>query len=448
MTVLGKLRKGAEKQGNRPGADLDYFRFDTSDRALSQMFEGLYGDRPGDGYENGIRFFFPSAEFEQCMPTMKAAYKGGTCYVLCDGENIHGERVAVKTKEGSRWVSHAAHRFPACRFPACLGNESCNAVGKLRIVIPEFKRFGVVEVVVGALNDLEHVSKQIAEIEDKVSQHGADLSMVPLIIYRQKREISTPKSVDKNGVRSEDRARRAKSLIEVSIAPEFFSKAIAARNSFALDSASRLSIAGSRTESLAIAPAMPETATWQDEFGDRVDTNFKATELWANIKMAFDKCRDIPTVQKYHAAGNSRVVSGELPEAARRSLAVLAQNAKQRILETQDFTPMVIEAEVVEDVAPTVKERMEAIALRTGRTMAEIEAIAGKAKLQTEDITQWTEAQCQTVRDIAYAYCGAAIKKFGDVDKAGAEYDLFQDKSKVNSYDDENVWSAWSAIAA
>lgn len=322
MTVLGKLRKGAPKSGNRPGADLDYFRFDTSDRQLEEIMKSVYGDRPGDSYENGIRFFFPSADFEQCMPTMKAAYKGGTCYVLCDGEAIYGERIPVPGKEGSRWINHSAHRRPGCRFPACLGNESCGATGKLRIVIPEFKRFGVVEVTVGALNDLEHVSKQIAEIEEKVSQHGADLSMVPLILYRQTRAISTPQSVDKQGQRSEARARRDKSLIEVSIAPEFFSKAIAARKNFALASASTLSISGDAPKVLAIAPSIPDTSDWEDDYGQRIDTDYKTSQLWGDIKRYFEGCRSVEKVREVHARANKCVEDGKLPVQAKRSLSL------------------------------------------------------------------------------------------------------------------------------
>lgn len=444
MTVLGKLRKGAAKQGNRPGADLDHFRFDTSDRALAQIFEGIYGAKPGSSYENGIRFFFPSADFEQCMPTMKAAYKGGSCYVLCDGESIYGERVDVDTKEGSRWVNHATHRRPNCRFPKCLGNESCGATGKLRILIPELQRFGVVDVVVGALNDLEHVSKQVAEIQEKVTQHGADLSMVPLILYRQSRAISTPASVDKNGQRSAKRARREKSLIEVDIAPEFFSKAIAARNNYALASASTLSLPGSAPALPQVQAALPSTESWQDEFGQRVDTRFKDSDLWRNIKRAFQSCRDVDTVRKYHDAGIQKIKSDELPMAAARSLEVLAKNAKQRI-EEMDLKPFPVDVEIVPE--PSVLERFDAIARRVNITMQQVEAAAKQVKLQTKDITQWSEEDCQLLRDRIYAFCDVAVKTFESTDAAGAEYQAFMQQQSVDFSDDGVVWEAWSAIA-
>ena len=44
---LGVLRKGAKKvQENKPGADLDYFRFDTKDQDALEVFQEAFGDQP------------------------------------------------------------------------------------------------------------------------------------------------------------------------------------------------------------------------------------------------------------------------------------------------------------------------------------------------------------------------------------------------------------------
>jgi hypothetical protein len=253
--------------------------------------------------------------------------------------------------------------------------------------------------------------------------------------------------VDRQGQRSQERARRDKSLIEVSIAPEFFSKAIAARNDYALASAGRLAIAGQNVETLAIAPAAVETSEWEDEFGKRVNTDFKKTELWSKIKMAFDQCRELERIVACHKKALGYCDEGRLPDAARRSLAVLAQNAKQRLIDS-DVQPLpepeIIDAVVVPE--PSVLARFEAIALNTGYEMSEVEAIAKRLNMQVDDISQWSEAECQALRNWLYSRCAVAVKAMESTDAATAEYQGLLTDKLLDQADDQSVWSAWAAV--
>jgi hypothetical protein len=440
IAVLGTLRKGAPKGGNRPGADLTYFRFDTADQGLAAILQRLYGDKPGEGFENGIKFFFPSADFDQNMPTGMAGYKGGSCMVMCDRESISGER----TKTGD-WIQHSAHRRPECRYPACFdgpkGKESCGTSGKLRIVIPEFQRFGVVEVVVGAINDLEHVSKQVEEIQRRVAEHGGDLSKVPLILYRKARGISTP-VVGKNYKRTGDRARREKSLIEVSIAPEFFNRSIAAREQFAIASAS--SFNGTAPMLMPVTEEL-NTDNFRDEFGTRPSMDFMRTAEWKDLKMKFEQSRSLAEVDVAAACGQSLIRDGKLAPTAKNQIEFAATAAQRRIEESGVVPIEPIEVEFEEEMSTA--DRFRAIGDRTGHTMAQIEAMANDLKF-SEDVSTWDAKQCRTLRNRLYAKCDRAIKAFGSGESAAAEYQAFMDADLVDFLDDVAVWDAWSAIAA
>ena len=418
MDVLGKLRKGDKKTGNKPGADLDYFRFDTSDRTLEAILKRLYGNKPGDCFDNGIRFFFAKDTVEENMPTIMAAYKGGSCWRMCDGEQIIGER-----DQQARWQNYPAHRRPECKS-AC----DCTATGKLRIVIPEFKRFGVVEVVVGALNDLEHVSKQLEEIENRVSEHGGSLSQVPLILYRKARGISCPSGDGK-------RARRQKSMVEVAIAPEFFERSLEAYSRRALASAS--SFDGQR----AIAPVREEldTSEFSDEFGKRADFSYKASTDWGEVKMAFDKARSHQQVNEAYTAAMAQISNGKLPRSARNQVSILADNARRRIDDSGvQPLPDVIEAEVMASNA----DRFIAIARFTGW---DAEAIAKKADAlgMGENTQEWSEEDCARLRSTLYAFAPALSGRFESMDKAGDAYKSFWSKFVGDKTDDELVWAEW-----
>jgi hypothetical protein len=431
IEILGRLRKGAPKNGGQVGKDLDHFRFDSTDVGLTEKIKSLYGDRPGDSFANGIRFYFPSSDLEQNMPTAMAAYKGGSCWVLCDREQIIGERVDAG-KNG--WRQYPAHKRPDCRWPHCIGNgkdETCNAVGKLRIIIPEFQRFGVVEVVVGALNDLEHVSKQLEEIRQRVELHGGDLSKVPLLLYRKARSISTPNGEGK-------RARRSKSLIEVVITPEFMGRSLSTLSHAALSSAG--SLGGSPVIALPPVAEPLNTASYSDEFGPRPDLSYTASDEWAQIRMAFDAARSPDQVAKAKGIAIELLKNGQLPDIAKGAIARAAESALQRI-EESGVEP--VDVEVLPRV-PSVKDRFEAIAALTQHTMSEVEALAKSLSLDTDNVSEWSDSACRKLRNRLMALSPTVAKGFDSPDSAIAAFKAFGSTSAfAEAENDAAIWQAW-----
>lgn len=437
LAVLGKLRKGGKKSGNKPGSDLDYFRFDTEDKELAQVMQNLYGKKPGHGFENGIRFFFPSDDFDACMPTTMAAYKGGSCYRLCDGESVTAERVTVDGKEGSRWV-----KYPLSKRPECRRQCDCTATGKLRILIPQFKRFGVVEVVVGALNDLEHVSKQVAEIQSRAEEHGAGLSKVPLILYRKPRAISTPKSVSRDGTRSSERARREKWLIEVSIAPEFFTQSMEAANRFAIAAASSY---GETPQLPSVKAVLPATEEWSDEFGKRPDMSFQTSDTWKDVKIRFDRCRTDKEVYKAKSEALSHL-GKTLPKSAASAIRQLADNSYQRILESgvKPLDADVIDVEAVPDVT---SDRVAAVVKMAESTTQEVISISMALELDPQNLTEWSEVEFQSVRNRLFAFSKIFAAIFSSPDDAIASFKKFgktQEYKDCPPSDDQKVWDEWN----
>jgi hypothetical protein len=95
---------------------------------------------------------------------------------------------------------------------------------------------------------------------------------------------------------------------------------------------------------------------------------------------------------------------------------------------------------------PSVLARFEAIALNTGYEMSEVEAIAKRLNMQTDDISIWNEAECQALRNWLYSRCAAAVKAMESTDAATAEYQGLLTDKLLDQADDQAVWSAWAAV--
>jgi len=474
MPKLGELRKGSPKKkitkkgrDGKPyeqeiqGDDLPYFRFTSTNKRLEKSFLAAFskgaGKGPGEGPENAIPFFLPYDDLEKSFPAAMSYFKGGSEYVRCDREKIHSERltspsggpweniVGVKVgtdnvgKPSTKWVDYPESKRPECRWPNCAlgkkGFEECKGKGALKIEIQELGEYGIVTVLLGAKNDIPHVAGLLFEIAEKAESKGIGLSQVPLLLWRADRSISTPNFRDMSS-----RQRVDKSLVEVGINIELWKAMFEQRSQMALASVSggQAALAGGGRLRLAASDRA-------DEFGEKVNTDFKTSERWANIKMAFDKCRSVEAIQATHARANACVDDGRLPHTALNSIAVLAQNAKQRLLDS-DVQPLpdIIDAEVV--VEPSVLERFEAIALNTGYEMSEVEAIAKRLNMQVDDISQWSEAECQALRNWLYSRCAVAVKAMESTDAATAEYQGLLTDKLLDQADDQSVWSAWAAV--
>ena len=82
---IGTIRKGAPKQANRPGKDLNHFRveFTQGEEETAKHFHELYGDEPRD-----INIILPFDEIDRVWEAWNEAYLAGALIHRCDGENI------------------------------------------------------------------------------------------------------------------------------------------------------------------------------------------------------------------------------------------------------------------------------------------------------------------------------------------------------------------------
>jgi len=128
LPLIGTLRKGAAKQANRPGKDLDHFRFDPSPGygGLMPDWVALYGDQPQS---------IPGVRFLDDKPFMFAFEKWGGNNTL---QVRHDGHVYLK-----RWTNNGYNynNDPVEDHH----HEDCQPVGRLAFMLPEFfVRTGVV----------------------------------------------------------------------------------------------------------------------------------------------------------------------------------------------------------------------------------------------------------------------------------------------------------------
>lgn len=210
---IGVLRKGAPKpeKGNKPGEDLKHFRFDSSDADAVRLFTEHYGAEPV-----AIRVFVPFATADENFEAWREEWTASSLKHRCDGQTT---------------VRHLTPRGTYSTEPqACPGG--CKQVGRLKVVVPELRRFAYVTVLTTSVHDIIQIHANLLALE---SLRG-DLRGIPLILKRVPRKISTP-----NGTNGE-RARREKWLITIEAAPQWVDLQLTAQERAALPVAQPLAL--------------------------------------------------------------------------------------------------------------------------------------------------------------------------------------------------------------
>lgn len=189
---IGALRKGAKKvSDNAPGKDLNHFRFDSQDERAIADFEAKYGSQPTE-----VNVFLPYPSTEQNFFTCKEEWVAGGLKHRCDGEFCMAKRV------GNVIQRHFMKPEP------CPGN--CKEVGRLKVIIPELKRFAYVSVETHSINDIVNLHQQLNAVETTFGQ----LNAIPFVLRRRPEKISTP---GKDG----NRARREKWMLSIEVSPDW-----------------------------------------------------------------------------------------------------------------------------------------------------------------------------------------------------------------------------------
>lgn len=250
LPCLGKLRKGAPgemKNGYKTyGKDLQSFRLDTPDKAITEKFTAEYGDG------KRICIMFPYATKAENWSAWMEEYSAGGFIRRCDTETQHMHRTA-DGKISKQPIPCKADGKNTCK---------CTRIGRLSVLIYGIQRMGYFAVETHSIND-------IANIEQALNAYQAffgQLSGIPFWLSRVEVEISTPSDKGTSG-----RARRKKWLIRLEVDPRFFEMWL---NRF--ENKTRIALLGAPDSTPVIRSPMPndddgDTLISIDEHGEIID---------------------------------------------------------------------------------------------------------------------------------------------------------------------------------
>jgi len=228
---IGQIRKGAPKdEKGYVGKDLSYFRveFDEKESESQQIFTSVYGDQPKE-----INILLPFNEIERMWDAYLEAYTAGRMVARADGEKfiylIDTKTGEVIVKDGKPYREYKEDE-PVGSYQTDKGKVIpiyCKAVGRLKVVVPELKRFAYMTVMTTSVHDIANVSAQLSAIYERATLGGIKLSGIPLVIRRVPREISVPKA---DGTR----VRMTKYVLQVEASPRWVASSIAAAERLAI----------------------------------------------------------------------------------------------------------------------------------------------------------------------------------------------------------------------
>ncbi len=215
---IGNIRKGAKKEPNKPGADLQYFRveFDERETKAIAKFKMLYPDEK----PTAMTILLPFDQIERVWNPWREAYIAGALLHRCDGEFVN---YAIDAQTGEVTVKNGIDKNGQ-PVKCALQNDPdkrkrCKPTGRLHVIVPELERLAYLVVHTTSTHDIGNISDQLAAIQE---MNGGHIVGIPLILRRRPVKISTP--TGENGKRE----RRIKYLISIEADPEWVSRKIGA----------------------------------------------------------------------------------------------------------------------------------------------------------------------------------------------------------------------------
>lgn len=201
FVLLGKIRKGGEKQENskKPGADLDYFRVDSLIQGINERFTAIYGSEPKQ-----LDCLLPFPSTEQVFPCWMEEWGATGLVTRCDEEN------QVIYQQAGKMI--ATNPIPCKRQQTSDGSYSgckCKQVGRLQIVLPKLGELGYFEVETHSKWDIISLTEQLMAIETS----AGSLIGIPFLLERNLRELSYPSP-------SGTRGRKTFSLLSIRVHPD------------------------------------------------------------------------------------------------------------------------------------------------------------------------------------------------------------------------------------
>lgn len=215
---IGNIRKGAKKEPNKPGADLQYFRveFDERETRAIAKFKSLYPDEK----PTAMTVLLPFDQIERVWNPWREAYVAGALLHRCDGEFVN---YAINPQTGEVIVKNGADangQPVKCNLQNDPDKRKrCKPTGRLHVIVPELERLAYLVVHTTSIHDIANISNRLAAIKEINAGH---IVGIPIVMYRKPVRISTP--TGENGKRE----RRVKYLIDLEPDPEWVSRKIGA----------------------------------------------------------------------------------------------------------------------------------------------------------------------------------------------------------------------------
>lgn len=231
---IGVIRKGGAKvvktsqsgqQYETVGHDLDHFRFvfDENETAAAKIITDLYGEFP-----NNIRIRLPFPDVWKVWEFWLEAYVAGAMIArvgehpeIKDGEEYvcyhldpkTGEKKVInwrstETGEPVKYTGYPVHKYTSKKGEQLVYPKP---VGRLSVIIPEFRRLVYMIVNTTSWNDCNNITRQLHALDTVQRMRGQTIAGVPLILRRRLDDVSTP---GEGG-----RARRKKWLISIEVDP-------------------------------------------------------------------------------------------------------------------------------------------------------------------------------------------------------------------------------------
>ena len=198
--LLGKIRKGGEKQENskKPGSDLDYFRIDSDIQGINEKFTAIYGKEPKQ-----LDCLLPFPYTDQVFPCWMEEWGATGLVSRCDEER------QVIYQQAGKMI--ATNPIPCKRQQNPDGSYSgckCKQVGRLQVVLPKLGELGYFEVETHSKWDIIGLTEQLLAFETS----AGSLVGIPFLLERSLRELSYPSP---NGTRK----RKTFSLLSIRVHP-------------------------------------------------------------------------------------------------------------------------------------------------------------------------------------------------------------------------------------
>lgn len=202
---IGKIHLGVrvkpEGKNEYPKAT-DYLVFDPNHPQYAELVE-QYGEKPTE-----LRVIFPLDDPEKFAAQYYRLYSRSRGLV-CKGDGEMAMRM-VDTATGAlanRDSKEVVNREVTCEGRECpdYGKRGCGEVMNLQFLLPEVSGFGVWQIDTGSINSILNVNNAL----DLVKQIYGRVSMVPLILALEPKEVTNPddgkkKTVRVLNIRSED----------------------------------------------------------------------------------------------------------------------------------------------------------------------------------------------------------------------------------------------------